>query len=110
LKQVESQAIDGLNLVVVVPSTILFVAFDAIPYAIQLSIADCDSCPDFDRWRHLRECGIAVNFRSILRIGSSFQCLNDYLIGLSEFQESSLLGGSTGILSEIICDVIIVRR
>jgi hypothetical protein len=50
LKRIESKAFDGVNCLVVILSTILFVAFDAIPHPFLISIDDCNSCPGFDSW------------------------------------------------------------
>jgi hypothetical protein len=57
---------------VVIPSTILFVAFDAIPNHFQISIADCDSCVELDHWQQLKKSGISVDFRRISKIDSEF--------------------------------------
>jgi serine/threonine protein kinase len=98
---IESPALDRRNFVVMIPSTILFVAFDAIPNRFQISVAGCDSCVEFDRWLQLRESGIAIDFRRILRIDSEFHNLNDYQIDLSLFEEVSVLDKFDGILNEM---------
>jgi serine/threonine protein kinase len=87
--------------VVIIPSTIRFVALDAIPTHFQICIADCDSCPEFDCWQHMRESGIFVDFRRVLRIDSEFHGLNDYLIDLSAFEERSVLDEIEGNLREM---------
>jgi hypothetical protein len=84
-----------------IPSTIRFVAFDAIPNDFQICIADCDSCVEFGRWQQLRKSGIAVDFRRILRIDSDLHGQNDYLIDLSVFAERSVLDEIDGNLSEM---------
>jgi hypothetical protein len=84
-----------------IPSTIRFVAFDAIPNHFQISIADCDSCVQFDCWQQLRKSGIAVDFRRVLRIDSEFHGQNDYQINLSAFEERSVLDELDGNLSAI---------
>jgi hypothetical protein len=76
---------------VVIPSTILFVAFDVIPNPFQISIADCESCPEFGRWQQLIKSGLKVDFRRILKIDSDFGDLNHYLIDLSVFERGSML-------------------
>jgi hypothetical protein len=91
----------GQNFVVIIPSTIRFVAFDAIPNRFQISIADCDSCVEFNRWQQLRRSGISVDFRRILRIDSEFHGQNDYLIDLSAFEEGSVLDEIDVNLSEM---------
>jgi hypothetical protein len=80
---------DAQNFVVIIPSTICFVAFDTIPTHFQMCMANSDSCVAFDRWQQLRKSEIAVDFRRILRIDSDFGCENDYLIDLSVFEEVS---------------------
>jgi hypothetical protein len=101
LTGIESMAFDRQNLFVVIPSTILFVAFDAIPNDFPISIADCDSCVEFDWWKQLRESGISVDFRRIFKIDSEFGGLKDYLIDLSVFEEISMFDEIEGLLSEI---------
>jgi hypothetical protein len=92
---------DAQNFMVIIPSTIRFVAFDAIPTPFQMCIANCDSCVAFDHWQQLRKSGIAVDFRRILRIDSDFDSENDYLIDLSVFEEGSGLDEIEGISSEM---------
>jgi hypothetical protein len=91
LRRIESQAFNKFYLMIVIPSTVLFVAFDVIPNSSHIFISDSDSCPEFDRWKQLRKSGIAVDFRRILRIGSGFGDLSDYQIDLSVFEEASIL-------------------
>jgi hypothetical protein len=77
---------------IVIPSTILFVAVDTIPNPFRISIGVCNSCPEFDRWQRLRACGIPVDLRRILKIDSGFGDLSDYLINDSVFEEESIFG------------------
>jgi hypothetical protein len=106
LKRIESQAFHETDLVVVIPSTVLFVAFDAFSNLFQISIADCNSCPEFDRWHQLRQCNIAVDFRRILRNDSGFVSFNDCLIDFSIFEEGPMLVEFDGIWNEMYqrCD------
>jgi hypothetical protein len=92
LTRIESKAFHELDIVITIPSTVLFVAFDAFPILSHIFISDCDSCPEFDRWLELRTYLIAVDFRRILRVGSGFGDLGDYQIDLSGFEEGSVLG------------------
>jgi hypothetical protein len=101
LTNIESLPFDRQNCVVMIPSTIRFVAFDAIPNHFEISMADCDSCVEFDRWQQLRESGISVDFRRISRIDSDFHGQNDYLIDLSVFEEGLMLDEIEGIESEM---------
>jgi hypothetical protein len=84
LRRIESQGFHdlGIDIVIVIPSTVLFVAFDAISNLSNIFISDRDSCPEFDRWRQLRKSGIAIDFRWILRVGSGLRDLNDDRINL----------------------------
>jgi serine/threonine protein kinase len=46
----------------------------------------------FDRWRHLRESGIIVDFHRILRSDPSFRCFKDAVVDFSGFEEGSVIG------------------
>jgi hypothetical protein len=70
LRRIESNAFNGLDVVITIPPTVVFVAFNAIPNVSDLFISDHASCPEFARWRELRKCHVAVDFRRILRVGS----------------------------------------
>jgi hypothetical protein len=104
-----------MNIKIVVPSTVLFVAFDATFDPFQMTISDFDSCPEFARWQQLIKCDISIDFRRLLRIDSGFGSLNDYQIDLSVFEERRVLGGIEAILREVYerCDdgsSVIVKR
>jgi hypothetical protein len=62
LKQIESHTLNNPNVMIVIPSTVLFIAFDAALNPFQILIVDCDSCPEFNRWQELVERGIEVDF------------------------------------------------
>jgi hypothetical protein len=64
----------------------LFVAHDAIWNPSQLSLCDEDSCPEFGRWRRLRQSGIAVDFRRIVRGGTRLP------LDLTELEEGPVIG------------------
>jgi hypothetical protein len=90
--------LDEIRLSVIVPSTILFIAWDAIDRSAEILIADLNSCPEYGRWQRLLRAGIHVDFRRIRRFGSSFLSLSDSLSnrlslnresGLSENEEIS---------------------
>jgi serine/threonine protein kinase len=91
LERIENQAFSALSSWIVIPSTILFVAFDAIYIPFQISLTDSDSCPEFDRWLELRRSEITIDFRRIQRVGSGLSSLGDYLVNLSGFEEGSLI-------------------
>jgi serine/threonine protein kinase len=85
----------------VIPSTVVFVAYDAHDNLFQLSLSDPGSCPMFDRCRHLRKSGITVNFQRILRLTSGLAYFNDFVFDLSGFEEGSVIGGNDRVSSQI---------
>jgi hypothetical protein len=89
LRRSESRAFHVLDFVIVIPPTITFIATDAISNPSQISIPDCDSSPEFVRWRQLRESGINIDFRRIVRVGCGPPGLAIYGVNLSEFEEVS---------------------
>jgi hypothetical protein len=74
-----------------IPSTILFIASDAIDTASQIRLFDGDSCPEFDRWLQLKKSDIVIDFRRIQRVGFDLPCLGDYIVDLSGFEEKSMI-------------------
>jgi hypothetical protein len=100
LKRIESWAFHLLNVEIVIPSTILFVASDAIPTSCQITLEDCNCCPEFDRWQELRMKGISVDFRRILKFDSDLSDLRAYLMDVSIFEEESKEGGCDGVIIE----------
>jgi serine/threonine protein kinase len=89
-----------VNVEVVIPSTILFIALDAITNPSKISLADCDSCSEFSRWKRLRMEDILVDFRRILRFNSGLPDLTVYLVNLLLFEERSVLNGCNQFLSQ----------
>jgi hypothetical protein len=87
LTQIETKAFGRQYVVVEIRSTVLPVAFDVVQNPCKISIAACHSCPEFDCWQELRESGLKVDFRHILRMDSEFGILTDYLIDLSVFKQ-----------------------
>jgi hypothetical protein len=88
-----------------IPSTILFVASDAFPPSAQISIADGNSCPKFDRWLQLKRFKIAVDFRRILRVGSGFSRLGDYMANPSSFLKRRKIEECSQVSNEICCRI-----
>jgi hypothetical protein len=88
LKRIESKAFPSLCGPITIPSTVLVVAYDASSDPSQLWLGDTDSCPEFGRWRELRESGITVDFRRIVR-GS--ECAR-FPLDLTGFEEGSVIG------------------
>jgi hypothetical protein len=100
LIRIESFAFQGFDGVVVIPSTVVFIACDAFRNVSQISIANSDFCQEFDRWRELRAIRIAVDFRRILRFGYGLGELKDYEINVRIFEAVSVFGVFDRILSE----------
>jgi hypothetical protein len=92
VKGIKSLAFDGLNLMIVIRSTVLFIAFDGIPKRVRIFIGDCDSYREFHRWQQLHESGIDLDFRGILRVDHEFHGLSDYLVDVLVFETGSMLG------------------
>jgi serine/threonine protein kinase len=84
-----------------IPSTILFIASDAIDISSRISLVDGDFCPEFDRWLQLRRSNIAIDFRRIQRVGFGLKCLRDYVVNLSIFEEKSMICESNEVPNEI---------
>jgi hypothetical protein len=88
LSRSESEAFTDFSGRITLPSAVLFVAHDAIPDPSQLSLCDEDSCPEFGRWRRVRQSGTAVDFRRIVRGDACARLPLD----LTGFQEGSVIG------------------
>jgi hypothetical protein len=86
LTRIESKAFDNLKIVIVIPSAVLFVTFDVIHNAFEISIADCNACRESECWQQLIKSGLTVDFRRILKIRSEYGDLIDYLIDISSFE------------------------
>jgi hypothetical protein len=71
---------------ITIPSAVLFVAHDASPNPRLLSLCDEDSCPEFGRWRGLRQSGTAVDFRRIVRGVARLP------LDLTAFEEGKMIG------------------
>jgi serine/threonine protein kinase len=87
LKRIEGQAFGLVSSRIVICSTILFLASDAVSNPSQISLVEGDSCPEFDRWQQVRRSGITIDFRRILRVGSGLAQMIDYEVNLSGFEE-----------------------
>jgi hypothetical protein len=86
---------------ILIPSTILFIASDAVDIASQMRLADGYSCPEFDRWLDLKRSGIVIDFRRIERVGFDIGCLGNYIVNLSEFEERSIICNSNEISNKV---------
>jgi hypothetical protein len=67
LTRIESGAFSSSSLQsILIPSTILFIASDAVDYALQIRLIARDSYPEFDQWLQLKRSGIAIDFRRFI--------------------------------------------
>jgi hypothetical protein len=90
LTRIESRVFSESSLQsILIASSILFIASDAVKIASQTCVIDGDSCPEFDRWLQLKRSGIVIDFRRIQRMGFDVPCLGDYIVNVSEFEERS---------------------
>jgi hypothetical protein len=102
LTRIESEAFYKSSLQsILIPSTILFIASDAVDIASQIGFIDENSCPEFDRWLKLKRSGITIDFRRIQRLGFDIPCLEDYIVNLSVFEERSLICESNEVSNNI---------
>jgi hypothetical protein len=88
LTRIESRAFPRFGGRITISSTVQFIAHDASPDPSQLSLCDEDSCAEFCRWRRLRQSGIVVDFRRIVR-GGAGACPP---LDLTGFEEGSVIG------------------
>jgi hypothetical protein len=102
LTRIESEAFSSSSLQsILIPSTILFIASDAVDIASQIRLIDGDCCPEFDRWLDLKRRGISIDFRRIERMGFDVRCFGDYIVNVSVFEETSIICNSDEIPKEI---------
>jgi serine/threonine protein kinase len=101
LKRIESQAIHALPFPVMIPSTVLFLAFDAVDMETELTFADASSCPEFDRWLQLRKLAIVTDFRRIVRVGSGLSCLEAYMLNGFAFEKGPIINQSSGGFNQL---------
>jgi hypothetical protein len=102
LTRIESEAFSALQLhPILIPSTILFIAYSAVDIAAQIRLIDGDSCPEFERWLRLKRSDIAIDFRRIQRMGFDVPCLGDYIVNLSAFEERSTICKSDEVGNQI---------
>jgi hypothetical protein len=86
--RIKSKTLPPDSVRITIRFTVLFVAHEASPERSRLSLYEKDSCPEFDRWRRLRESGTAVNFRRSVR-GDGCARLR---LDLTGFEEGSMIG------------------
>jgi serine/threonine protein kinase len=85
---------------IVIPSTILFIACNAIEISEKMFVVEGDGCREFNRWLRLKRSDVAVDFRQIQRVGFGLRCLRDYIVNLSEFEERSIIVESDEVRNE----------
>jgi hypothetical protein len=102
LTRIESEAFYQSSLQsILILSTILFIASDAVDIASQICRVVGDSCPEFDQWLQLKSSGIAIDFRQIQRVGFDIAYLGDSNVNLSVFEERSIIRESNEVRNEI---------
>jgi serine/threonine protein kinase len=90
---------------ILIPSTILFMASDAVKIASQVRLVDGDSCAEFDRWLQVKRLCLGIDFRRIPRMGFDIPCLGDYVINFSMFEERSIICESDEVPNQIYCRI-----
>jgi hypothetical protein len=114
LKHIETCAFEGVTLFIMVPASILFIASDAAPDSIEISIAGVDRSPEYIRWQRFRKSGMCFDFRRLKRFDSGLPSLTDCSFTFSGFVEKSELSGthliSTQIYQEWDSEVCIVVK
>jgi hypothetical protein len=88
LARVESLAFANSYVRVLLPSTLVFLAHDAHSDLSQLSLSDPDFRSVFDRWRRVRESGVAVDFRPILKPRPGYPCFKKSVFDVTELKKS----------------------
>jgi hypothetical protein len=84
LKRIEPRALGGTSVrSIVIPSTVCFIASNAFDPECQISLLDCSSCPEFERWSAVRGLDSNIDFRRIQRLGSDLRALSDCIVDLS---------------------------
>jgi hypothetical protein len=102
LKRIAAQVLQNTNICsVVIPPTVSYIASDAFPEQCLISVLDCSSCPDLDRWCTERQRDSTAPFRQLLRLGSGLPCLSECLLDLSMFERVQPLGIGDEHLSEL---------
>jgi hypothetical protein len=91
LQRIEATGLGQINHRFVLPSTVLFIASNAVDNSFQISLADADSCPEFGQWHQLRASGVVVDFRRSRRIGSGLGALAEYEFDLSRINRTLVL-------------------
>jgi hypothetical protein len=91
LAWVESRAFVDSDIRVLLPSILMFLAQYTHSDLSRLSLSDPYFCPVFTRWRRVREIGVAVDIRSILKPRPDHPCFKDSVFHDTELEEESVL-------------------
>jgi hypothetical protein len=111
LKRIESKVFyETLLESILIPSTLLFIASDAIQVPSQTFVLDGNSCPEFDRWLQLKRSDIAIDFRPIQRVSVGLWCLSDYVVNLSAFEERAIICESDQIYHRIEDELLVFMK
>jgi serine/threonine protein kinase len=98
LKRIESHAFDGLSCTVVIPCTVLYVASYLNYNRHRILFSEGDSFDELYGWLRVRESGISVDFRRMLRLVSedfdmiSYQLSNSVIEEMGEICASAVIG------------------
>jgi hypothetical protein len=99
LTRIESHAFDGISSTIAIPYTVLFIASDPGVRPHQLLFAEGHRCEEFDGWLEVRESGISVDFRRILRFDTNHLKLISYELYESVIKEMDVICECDGIES-----------
>jgi hypothetical protein len=102
LTRIESGAFYDSSLQsILIPSSILFIASDAIDIASQIKLIGWYPYPEFEGWLELKQSGIAIDFRRVERVGLDIPWSGDYIVNLSVVEERSIILDSDDVPNEI---------
>jgi hypothetical protein len=107
LKHISFRAFEDCSVRVLIPSSILFIAWNVHPYLDNLTLSDGDVAVEvdsnslFDRWRWLRKSGLTIDFQRSQGSDLRFRSFEDSVIELSGFEEGSILGQSDRIVTQV---------
>jgi hypothetical protein len=93
LRQIKNHAFYYCPGSMIVPSSILYISWNAVEDSSQISIGSLDCCPEYGRWQRLLSRGIIVDFRRIRRFGSGFLSLSDCFFAESDLKSCTNQSG-----------------
>jgi hypothetical protein len=105
LKRLDEGALQELSLQVAIPlpipSTVVFIASEAIDDPFQISLTNSGFCPEFERWQFVNSLSLVLDFRRIRRFGSGLPSISECLFDLSGFREGLELSEQDGISTRL---------